>query len=63
MKYVYFIAYSVKLANGRGEGNTVVTLNEELDSLKDIRHIEDLISKEVGAANIVITNFRLLKQV
>lgn len=57
MRYEYFVSYRSE----RSYGNVLVTRDKEIDSMENIRCVEEWVSKDIGAQAIVI-NWKLLSK-
>ncbi len=58
MEYLYFVAYNTPT----GSGNSSISSDEPIDSLENIRTIEDILKKQNDEDNLALTNWKLLKQ-
>jgi hypothetical protein len=57
--YVYFVSYNIKLEDGWGFGNCVVTIENELKGYKDIEDVEKYIIAD-NEKSLRLINFQLL---
>ena len=58
VKYQYFVAYAIK----NGFGNHSITSDEPIESMKNVREIEEIIKKDNKDKELVVINWILLSK-
>lgn len=58
MKYEYFISYCFE----RGAGNARIILEGKINKFEDVKEIEKMITENIKAEKVIITNFELMRK-
>ena len=60
-KYLYYVVYSYSAQKESGVASVAVETDYKLNSEKAIKKVQEALCKEIGHENVVILNWRRLK--
>ena len=60
-KHLYYVVYSYSSQYKSGVASNTVELDNKLNSEKAIRKVQEALCKEIGHENVVILNWKRLK--
>lgn len=60
-KHLYYVVYSYSTQNESGVASVTVETGYKLNSEKAIKKVQETLCKEVGHENVVILNWKRLK--
>lgn len=60
-KHLYYVVYSYSAQNESGVASVTVETGDKLNSEKVVKKVQETLCKEVGYENVVILNWKRLK--
>lgn len=60
-KHLYYVVYSYSTQDGFGIASNIIELDNKLNSEKLVKKVQEALCKEVGHENVVILNWKRLK--
>lgn len=60
-KHLYYVVYSYSAQNESGVASVTIETDNKLNSEKAVKRVQEALYKEVGHENVVILNWKRLK--